>query len=187
MRLFDVPMCGLYPMPIEDANDLLIEWNHKLGPCHRPFRQEAFGLEVAGRVVAVAISASIVNGPVAGYERMEVVELARLAAANAWANRVMLRLWREVCAPKWKCWPVKAAISYHKNALHSGNLYRFDGWEKVKDNAGSGGGGSWSRVRYASEVVHGSKTLWVWRYEQPQAATGDVMRVSPQNSACLFE
>jgi hypothetical protein len=164
-RLLDVPISGVYPCPVAEANTLLERFGHALGPARRPFRQEAFVLEVDGGPVAVAVSASIVNGPVAGYDRQEVVELARLAAAVPWANRVMLRLWREVCAPRWASWPVRAAVAYSQNARHPGNLYRFDGWEKVRDDAGSSGGGSWSRKRYATDAAHGRKTLWVWRYD----------------------
>lgn len=164
-RLFDAPMAGVFPLDIDDANGFLLSVGHKLGVCNRPFRQEAYGLELDGRLIAVAISASIVNGPVGGYERQEVVELARLAAAEPWANRIMLRLWREVCAPKWKSWPIRAAVSYSHNALHRGDIYRFDGWERVRDDCGSsGGGGGWTRPRNPSAVVAGRKTLWLWRY-----------------------
>ena len=99
-----------------------------------------------------------------------MVELARLGASVPWASRVILRLWRETCAPRWKCWPVRAAVSYSHNAMHTGNLYRFDGWRPVRDDCGSSGGGSWSRPRYATDVVHGKKTLWLWRYD------GEVVR-----------
>lgn len=164
-RLFEMPIVGLYQMDVEVANRLLVEWDHKLGACERPFHQEAFALELSGEPIAVAISASIVNGPVAGFERQETVELARMGARVRWANRVMLRLWRESCAQLWPCWPVKAAISYSKNSMHSGNLYRFDGWEKVREDCGSSGGGTYSRRRHPTEAVHGSKTLWLWRFE----------------------
>ena len=100
-----------------------------------------------------------------GYQRGQLVELARLASCERWANRVMLRLWREVCAPRWACWPVAAAISYSHNAMHTGNLYRFDGWEKFSDDCGSSGGGTWSTKRTRNSAHAGSKTLWVWRYE----------------------
>ena len=180
-RLLDVPMAALYPLgssreAIAEANTLLVDrWQHRLGPVHRPFRQEAFVLELLGEVVAVAISASTVSDTVAGYRRGQVVELARLAG-EPWATRVMLRLWREVCAPSWGSWRPQAAISYSHNAMHRGDLYRFDGWERVTDQAGkSGGGGAWSRPRYAGDVVKGSKTLWVWRYG---AKSRTVIRVS---------
>lgn len=167
-RLLDMPVSGLYPVEPHEVNALLVAWGHKLGPCWRPFRQEGFVLEVDGSPVAAAMSASIVNGPVAGYEREEVVELARCAAANSWANRVMLRMWRELCAPRWKCWPVKAAISYSHNGMHTGDMYRFDGWEKVRDDAGgSRGGGTWTKKRAEGDALNGKKSLWVWRYVPP--------------------
>jgi len=169
MRLLDVPMAGLYPIPTEQANDLLIRWEHKLGPCRRPFRTESFALEVSGELVAVAMSCSIVHGPVAGYKTQEVVELARLCASNKHWNRVMIRLWREVCAPGYECWRPRAAVSYSHNALHGGEIYRTDGWKKVSSAAGSTGkGGNWGRRGrgYANEAIHGLKSLWIWEYPQ---------------------
>lgn len=165
-RLLDVPIVGVFPMDVKVANRLLVDWGHQLGPCNRPFYSEAFALEVIGRPVAVAISASIVNGPVGGFERGETVELARTAACERWANRVMIRLWRETLAPLWPCWPVRAGISYSKNSMHSGDLYRFDGWEKVTDRAGSSGGGTYSKKREPGDPKGGNKTLWLWRYER---------------------
>jgi hypothetical protein len=174
-RLLDAPMCGLAPLALDDANRLLVAWGHRLGPVRRPFAQEAYALELDGRPISVAVSASTVGDAVAGtlvdrpvrYARQEVVELARLASdpGERWATRVMLRLWREVCAPRWHCWPVLAAVSYSHNALHAGDLYRFDGWTKIADGRGSMGGGSWSRRRYATEAVYGKKSLWLWRYD----------------------
>lgn len=163
-RLFDSPLSGVYPVEMDEANYMLCAWGHKLGPCKRPFGQEGYCLEVAGKPVAVAVSASIVHGPVAGYDLKQVVELARLAAGERWACRVMIRLWREACAKLWPHWPVQAAVSYSHNAMHSGNLYRFDGWEKIREDCGSSGGGAWSRKRYAGDAHHGKKTLWLWRY-----------------------
>ena len=82
----------------------------------------------------------------------------------------MLRIWREVCAPRWHYWPVRAAVSYSQNQRHEGRIYRFDGWTKVTDQAGSTGGGAWSRKRYAGDAHHGKKTLWLWEYEQEGAS-----------------
>ena len=169
MNELQIPLPGnellaLIPIPIDTMNDLLLRWGHRLGALRRPFRTEAFAMQSYGKNIAVAASASIVSSTVAGFTRREVVECARLCAEprNTWANRVMLRLWREICAPRWACWPVRAAVSYSMNAHHSGNLYRFDGWKKIKDNCGSSGGGAWSRKRYASDAVYGKKTLWIW-------------------------
>jgi len=163
-RLLEMPLLGLYSMDMDDANRLLVEWKHKLGPVHRPFHQEAYGLELDGELIGLVTSGSIVNGPVAGLQRNEVVELTRLASPNRWACRVLIRLWREVCGPRWPSWPVIAAVSYSHNAMHTGNLYRFDGWTKVRDDAGSSGGGTWGRKRKNTDAVYGKKTLWLWRY-----------------------
>lgn len=163
--LLDVAIAGVYPITNAEANALLVKWEHKLGPCNRPFRTESFALVVSGEPVAVAMSASIVHGPVAGYSTQEVVELARLASVNKWTNRVMIRLWREILAPSYACWEPQALVSYSHNALHGGEIYRTDGWRKVTDKAGStGNGGNWARrgKGYPNEAIHGLKTLWVW-------------------------
>lgn len=190
--LFDVPICGLYSLAVDDANRLLVEWDHKLGPVNRPFRQEAYCLRLVGQdPIAVAVSGSIVNGPVAGYNRQEVVELTRLAAANPWANRVMLRLWRELCAPAWKCWPVRAAVSYSHNAMHRGNLYRLDGWERIREDCGAHNAMlNRGTRRYTSDDPRaGTKTLWVWRYAEPSFAsreTGAVCRPEAELQPALL-
>jgi len=159
-------LAGVERYDLATANGLLVEWGHRLGPCERPFRSEAYALTVEGKPVAVAISASAVSAVVGDYRRNEVVELARLCAHPScpWANRVLLRLWREVCAPRWASWTPQAAVSYSQNAHHTGDLYRFDGWEKVRENCGSTGGGTWSTRRAADAPVAGRKTLWAWRY-----------------------
>lgn len=138
-----IPRVALIDLDLSAANELLEAWGHRLGPVNRPFRSEAWGLELHDRgIVSVAVSASTVSSTVddGRYRREEVVELARLAASEPWANRVMLRLWREVCAPAWPCWKVKAAVSYSHNALHRGDLYRFDGWRPSRRRPGSGVG-----------------------------------------------
>lgn len=164
-RLFEIPPVGLYPMDPDDVNRLLDRWGHELGPCERPYTQQGWALELDGYPISVALSASTVSPTVAGYRRTMVVELARLCAQPdyPWANRIMLRLWREVCAPRWPDWPVQAAVSYSLNT-HTGNLYRFDGWEKRSMKCGSRGGGTYSRKRDPSELLAGKKTLWIWRY-----------------------
>jgi hypothetical protein len=150
-----------------EANELLARWGHRLGPCNRPFRTESFVLRHNDVPVSVAMSCSIVHGPVDGLQVNEVVELARLASNNPWANRVMLRLWREICAPAYRPWVPKAAVSYSHNALHKGSLYRADGWVKVRGDCGTTGkGGNWGRrgEGYENTALHGLKSLWIWRY-----------------------
>ena len=158
---------ALHRVDMAEANELLDEWGHYLGPCLRPFHQEGWMLTVGARPISVAVSASAVATDTAGYHRSRLVELARLCSAptDSWATRVMLRLWREALAPAWESWPPEAAIAYSQNARHDGRIYRFDGWTKVSDRAGeSGGGGAWTRPRGSADAARGRKTLWLWRY-----------------------
>jgi hypothetical protein len=146
----------------ERADAALVNWGHWLGPCNRPFGRQSFGLEIESELLAVAVSASTVNGHCGGYARRDVVELARLCAHpdHPELTRVALRLWRVIAPVIWerKYWPVRAVVSYSNSVRHTGDIYRFDGWEKVAQVAGSTGGGTWTKPK-APEA----KT--VWRYE----------------------
>jgi hypothetical protein len=143
MRLASVPIAGLVPVDLVEADALLLEWGHYLEECDRPFRNEAFVLDARGEAVGVAITSSIVSTTVCGYRRNKVVELSRLCSrpGENWATRVTLRLWRETAAPFYLPWTPVAAVAYSKNDRHEGRIYRFDGWEKVTHRAGSSGGG----------------------------------------------
>lgn len=166
------PVAGLVPIDIDNANALVVAWNHDLGPCRRPFGQQAWALDIGGTYEAVAISASTVSATVRCddgevFARDEVVELARCCAPNPWANRVMLRLWREVAAHHWPYWDLRAAVSY-SDRNHSGDLYRFDGWTCRANNCGSGGGGTWTTLRDENHAARGKrKKLWIWEYPPP--------------------
>jgi hypothetical protein len=103
------------------------------------------------------------------YACREVAELGRLCSAPdaRWATRPMLRLWREVAAPRWPHWPVRAAVAYSQNARHEGDIYRWDGWTRIRnDCASSGGAGasSWSAAVRKGGRSYGAKSLWLWRY-----------------------
>jgi len=184
---FNLPVAGLAKIDLDWANFLIARWGHNLGPVRRPFRSEAWALEISGRAVSVAVTCSTVSEHVSGTEngqpvtlqRGQIVECARLVSdpAQKWATRPMLRLWREVAAPAWACWSVAAAVSYSQNKRHDGSLYRFDGWTCIADDCGSSGGGAWSRRRYATDEVHGKKSLWLWRYP----ASGGDGPVRPQD------
>lgn len=195
---FCFPVAGLLPVPLARANSLLEQWGHYLGPVNRPFGSQSWTFEVDSKPLAVAVSCSTVSEHVTYLDslavyrmtakgrigeqvgeltyrvrlkRGEIVELARLCAAPGanWATRPMVRLWREVAAPRWPYWPLSAAIAYSQNSRHEGDIYRWDGWMKAADNCGSSGGGAWSRKRYATDAVHGRKRLWLWRYTTGEA------------------
>jgi hypothetical protein len=167
------PVVSFSPLPggkegLAQANDLIVRWGHDMGAIERPFGWESWVLTVDEEPVSVAVSVSTVSDTVAGYVCREVVELGRLCSrpGDEWANRVALRLWRQVAAPRWHYWPVKAAVSYSLNSRHDGQLYRFDGWEKVTDAAGapSGPNATWSKKRQPGDPRAGEKTLWLWEY-----------------------
>lgn len=167
-------VAGVHEISMAEGNELLTRWGHYLGPCNRPFGQQAFALCVGSQPVSVAVSASAVSSripiryedriPVEWLDRRALVELARLCSGEPWATRVMLRLWREVCAPAWPYWQASAAVAYSQNERHEGRIYRFDGWERITDAAGgSGGGGGWSSAT-KGRASAGRKTLWLWRF-----------------------
>ena len=49
--LLDVPIAGLYPLEMSDANALLVAWGHRLGACTRPFGQQAFVFTLQGEPI----------------------------------------------------------------------------------------------------------------------------------------
>jgi hypothetical protein len=158
------PFCPLVVwdrVPSDAADAALEAWGHWLGGCSRPFGRQDWGLWLEGELVAVAVSASTVNRRCAGYERQEVVELARLCAhpGHRDLTRVALRLWRKTAASAWaaKYWPVRAYVSYSNALRHRGDIYRFDGWRKVADVRGSAGGGNWGHSK-----VPEPKSVWVY-------------------------
>ncbi len=148
----------------DEADALLVAWGHYLGACNRPFGLQAWVLVVDDDPVSVAVSASTVSARVAGRRRREVVELARLCSCpgQAWATRCMLRLWRSTLAARWPYWPPAMVVAYSHNDRHEGRIYRFDGWARVTGQAGSRGGGTWTRARHAGSAQLGNKTLWTY-------------------------
>lgn len=164
-----VPSVAFVQVGAAAADAALIAWGHYLHEQGRPFGREDWALLLDGEPIAVACSASIISNSVAGYKRGEVVELARLCrrpeAEFSWATLPTLRLWRQVAAPRWHYWPVKAAVAYSQNKRHNGGIYRMDGWESLNAHCGvSRGGGTWTRQRQEGDPEVGAKTLWIWRY-----------------------
>lgn len=191
------PLVGLVPIDVDEANALLEEWEHYLGPLDRPFRNDAWALDVDGEPISIATSSSIVGATSAGYEKHEAVELSRLCTrpGDQWATRVMLRLWREKAGPLWPCPKPRAgqaalaAVAYSKNDRHEGRIYRFDGWTKVSERAGSSGGGQWSRKRESNDAANGPKTLWLWRYDlgTPPRAHGRLAQVDRPDDTLVVD
>ncbi len=136
------PILHIEPIDRGDLNRLLVLWGHRMGPYTRP--TYAFEAHVAmfehGEPVAVAAAGETAREVVGrtGIARSECVELVRLCAARRDLCRPMLRLWREtVFTGIAKLNRRSIAVSYQDEALHNGDLYRFDGWLLL----GKGGGG----------------------------------------------
>lgn len=166
------PLVSWEPIGNDEADARLSDWGHWLGGCNRPFGRQSFGLSLHGQLVAVAVSASTVNGTCGGWPRGEVVELARLCAhpEHRDLTRVALRLWRVTAPLAWssKYWPVRALVSYANALRHRGDIYRFDGWTKVAETKGSTGGGTWTRPRKSGEP----KTVWVYQLDAKETSRG---------------
>lgn len=142
MLMLAPPVAHLEAIERSNLNRLLVEWGHRMGPYRRPnYTFEAHhAFFVHGEPVAVSASGETVRETVGrtGIARGEVVELVRLCASREHLCRPMLRLWREIIFPALsERYQRPIAISYQDEALHSGNLYRFDGWIDL----GKGGGG----------------------------------------------
>lgn len=154
------PLAHIDAIDIEMANNLLVEWGHRMGPVRRPKYaiEAAHALFQHGRPVAVTVAGETVREVVGqtGITRDDAVELIRLCAARSHLCRPMLRLWREMIFP-----PIAAAhrrtvaISYQDQALHRGDVYRFDGWLDI----GKGGrGGTDARTGRSGRSLR----IWAW-------------------------
>lgn len=149
------------------ADRALVEWGHWLGGCNRPFGKQSFGLFIEDELLSVAVSASTVNAKCGGYDRQQVVELARLCShpCHRDLTRVALRLWRVIGPICWErhFWPVVAAVSYSNSARHTGDIYRFDGWRKVCEVKGGVAGTTWKRPR---KKPYEAKVVWAFELKE---------------------
>jgi antitoxin VapB len=128
------PLIRFDSIPPDQANDALRRWGHRMGAVERPYDNTPWvhGLFHAEQLVALTYTSTLIREHVGGglghLDRSNCLELARLCADRPGLCRVALRLWREFVFPGLG---VPVAISYQDADLHSGNTYRFDGWEKV--------------------------------------------------------
>ena len=147
------PLASFEPISVDDLNDCLLAWGHKMGPLRRPYQHldRAYGLFHDGRIVGVVSTSPLVSEAVAGMGREQCCELSRLCCARPDLCRVVLRLWREFVFPTLgKPW----AVSYQDAAAHTGGLYRFDGWVRL--------GGSRSGPDRRSGRPGRRKVIWGW-------------------------
>ena len=99
---------------------------------------------------------ALIRERVAGLSRAEAVELGRLCAATPHLCRPMLRLWREMVLPDLaRAYGYRWAVSYQDAALHTGNLYRFDGWVRLATSRSGTDPRSGRKGR--------NKVIWGWQ------------------------
>lgn len=149
------PQISFEPITRTELNACLNAWGHQMGALRRPTAGWAHGLRYDGRLQAVVATDSLIAPRVAGLSRRDAVELSRLCAARPDLCRVALRLWRafvfpEISAARGYHW----AVSYQDAALHSGNLYRFDGWTRL--------GESRSGIDSRTGRIGRTKVIWGW-------------------------
>lgn len=158
------PIASFEAIDLDQANHLLVDWSHRMGPLLRANSAalHCHALLVHGEPVGLACTSSLIRERVGGglghLTRENTIELSRLCAREPWACRVVLRLWREVVFP---ATGFAAAISYQDASLHSGNIYRFDGWRR----AGYSSSGTDSRSGRRGR----NKYIWVWPVEAATA------------------
>jgi hypothetical protein len=153
----------------KEANIPVGAW-HDLGPETRPFGYSAFGLYVFGELLAVATAATTASKVVDTSEnlcRLNTIELTRICRSPdrkaAGVLRVMLRLFRDFLAVHYpplntKSLPTVALVTYSLPGKKGGDLYRFDGWVRVRNCKRSGGGGTWSSPSRGCP-----EALWMYR------------------------
>jgi antitoxin VapB len=157
------PLIAYDAITRDECNDALRRWAHRMGPVERPDTGVArfHGLRHDGRLIAVTASDALIAETCAGFTRAQAYELSRVCAERADLNRVTVRLWREFVFPamaqvRGYSW----AVSYQDAVLHSGNLYRFDGWIEL--------GRSASGTDQRSGRKGRRKVIWGWH---PDPAT----------------
>lgn len=154
------PLATFEPIPLAAANDLLEKWGHRMGALNRgnSGSLHAHALVVNGCPVSLVTTSSLIRERVGGglghMTRENTIELSRLCACEPWACRVALRLWRELVFPGIG---VEFAVSYQDACMHTGNLYRFDGWKR----AGFSSSGTDTRSGRKGR----RKWIWVWQKE----------------------
>lgn len=169
-----VPIQHIEAIDRSDLNRLLVRWGHRMGPYARPrYAIEAHHCMFAhGEPVAVTAAGETARERVGatGIRRVDCVELVRLCAVRRDLCRPMLRLWREFLFPAIAAAHGREiAVSYQDEALHSGDLYRFDGWLLV---ARAGGGGRDNR----SGRIGRKMKVWGWPAERALAMASTDIR-----------
>ena len=151
------PIARIEAVDLDVLNECLESWGHKMGPWRRPtWRGWFHALYHHDEPVAVAAAGDLIRERCAGMTRDQALELGRLCAARPDLCRVMLRLWREFVFPDLcRAHGFEWVLSYQDAVLHTGNLYRFDGWERLATSRSGTDQRSGRKGR--------NKVIWGWQ------------------------
>lgn len=155
-----LPPVTFEPITRDEANALLLQWGHAMGPMERGnvSCDVHYALKHEGKPVGVAMAATLVREVVGGgnreLTRANTIELARLCAERPGLCRVVLRLWREFVFP---ALGYDVAISYQDADMHSGNTHRFDGWTRI----------GFSSSGTDSRSGRKGRRKWIWSWRMP--------------------
>ena len=155
-----IPLVRFDRIDEDRANHLLVRWQHKMGPCNRPFPTTAHALFHEDVPVCVVMHGPLITPSVGGEQYNSVlrrdacVEVCRLCAERPHLNRVGLRLWREFVLPSLGRFGVSYAISYQDADIHTGNIYRFDGWQRFH----------YSHSGTDTRTGKAGRRKWLWIY-----------------------
>jgi hypothetical protein len=158
------PLVSMDEIRLSEANRLLVKFHHKMGPLNRGNQGAwCFAMFHSGEPVGVVTASWLIGTHLGGCDRKwnrdNVVELSRLAAARPGLCRVLLRSWREFVLPAIADQNgFVAAASYQDTDLHNGNTYRFDGWKKI--------GKSHSGTDTRSGRPGRNKAIWLWELDR---------------------
>lgn len=161
-------------------------------PYERPYTRIPFVMVDRGRVAACVVLASTINPSVCkprGWHRYNTVDLARIARSDDWrdasALRAVLRITREYLVPAWlgrsPAWDEVSARMHGRAQVTAlaassmpgtpGSMYRFDGFEKIRESRPAERQGSGrQKASAANEIADGATGLWVYQYPQPLTA-----------------
>lgn len=152
------PLASFEVISEQELNRCLLAWGHKMGTLQRPMaRPSCYGLLHNGETIGVIACSSLIPSELCGLSRSNTIEVSRLCAARSGLCRVVLRLWRELVFP---FMGYEYAISYQDEELHTGRIYKFDGWRVL------------TRTRSGTDQRSGRngrhKTVWYWKLETEQ-------------------
>jgi antitoxin VapB len=152
----------------DEANECLVRWGHKMGANNRPLYRAPidFGLREMGELQGVICCDTLIR-ETCGLNRHTGFELSRLCAAAPRISRALIRLFTEFAYPAIvRTWGTPWAISYQNAKMHRGDLYRFDGWLRLRETSGG------SDPRASDETVSASqRVIWGWHPSSTERAT----------------